>query len=716
MKKNHYHTHAVLFIVTVIFQACSMEKEPAVEKLSYPPSEKGQVSDTYFGTEVLDPYRWLENDTSKATASWVKAQNEVTFAYLHGLEGRSEIRSRLEELWNYPKQSTPFRVGDHYFYSFNNGLQNQSVIMRQKGLDGEAVEFLDPNLLNPEGTTTVNIVGSSKDGKYVTLDRSDAGSDWSILTIKNVETGELLPEKLEWVKFSGASWKGDGFYYSRYPAPSQGSEFSATNKDHMVYYHKVNTPQSEDKLVYRNEKNPNLYHWVNVTEDEKFLILYAASGTDGFECYFQDLAKPMSAFKPLFKGFEHKSSVIDHHDGRFLVITDIDAPNYRLVSIDPLNTDPSSWREVVPQKEHLLEAASTGGGKLFLNYLEKACNKLYSANMDGDAVTSIPLPGAGSAGGLAGYRDDKTLFYSYTSYNYPTSIFRYDVASGESVLHYRPKTSFDPEAYSSEQVIYNSKDGTPVTMFIVKKKDLVLDGNNPALLYGYGGFNISVTPSFSVSNMIFLEKGGVYAVANLRGGGEYGEEWHKAGMLLNKQNVFDDFISAAEYLIENKYTSSDRLAIEGRSNGGLLVGAVMTQRPELFAVAFPGVGVMDMLRYHRFTVGWGWIPEYGCADSSDVHFNNLKTYSPLHNLKLGTEYPATMVTTADHDDRVVPAHSFKFAARLQECHAGAEPVIIRIDVNAGHGAGKPTSMVLDELADKWAFLFANVKKGGAAVQ
>ncbi len=708
---------AILSIGITCIPSCTMENENTHKKaLIYPPSEKNDVKDDYFGTQVLDPYRWLENDTSSATAAWVKAQNEVSFAYLNSIPGRAAVRSRLEELWNYPKQSAPFRVGEHYFFSHNDGLQNQAVIMRMKGLDGEATRFIDPNELNKEGTTSVSIVGSSKDGKYVTLDRSEAGSDWSSLTIKNVETGEMLPEELNWVKFSGASWKGDGFYYSRYPSPKKGTEFSETNIDHMVYFHKVGTSQSEDKLVYRNEKNLNLYHWVNVTEDEKYLILYAASGTDGYECFFKDLSQANSEFKPLFKGFEHKSSVVAHHNGRFLVITDIDAPNYRLVSIDTKNIGSDSWKEVVPQKEHLLESISTGGGMMFLNYLEKACNRLYVAKMDGSDVKSIELPGAGSAGGIGGYLEDKVLFYSYTSFNYPTSVFRYNVETGESVLHYRPKTSFNPDAFVSEQVSYTSKDGTPVSMFIVKKKDLKMDGSNPALLYGYGGFNISITPSFSVSNMVFLEKGGVYAVANLRGGGEYGEEWHKAGMLLKKQNVFDDFISAAEYLISEKYTSSDRLAIEGRSNGGLLVGAAITQRPELFAVAFPGVGVMDMLRYHRFTVGWGWIPEYGCADSSDAHFKNLNAYSPLHNLKLGAEYPATMVTTADHDDRVVPAHSFKFTARLQECHTGDEPVIIRIDVNAGHGAGKPVSMVLDELADKWAFFFDNIKTSGAAVQ
>ncbi|NND95450.1 MAG: S9 family peptidase, partial [Flavobacteriales bacterium] len=596
---------------------------------------------------------------------------------------------------------------DHYFFYSNNGLQNQSVIFKQKGLEGEVVKFIDPNEINEDGTTSISIVGHSKDGKYVTVDRSDAGSDWSTFTIMEVESGKVLEEKLNWVKFSGASWYKDGFFYSRYPAPIEGVEYSATNEDHMVYYHKIGTSQEDDELIYRNEKNTNLYHWVTVTEDEEYLILYVASGTDGYECYFKELDGE-SEFRALFTGFANKSDVIDHVDGRFLVITDIDAPSKRLVSIDPMAIDETGWKEVVPEGEHLLESVSTGGGKLFLNYLEDACNRIYVANTDGSNISPIELPGSGSAGGLGGDRDEKTLFYTYTSFNYPSTVFRYDVDSDESQVHYRPETDFNPDDFISKQVKYKSKDGTMVNMFIVHKKDIELNGQNPTLLYGYGGFNISITPSFKISNIVFLEQGGVYAVANLRGGGEYGEEWHKAGMLLDKQNVFDDFISAADYLIEEGYTSKEMLAIEGRSNGGLLVGACMTQRPDLFKVAFPGVGVMDMLKYHEFTVGWGWIPEYGCADSSQVHFENLYSFSPYHNLEPGTDYPATMVTTADHDDRVVPAHSFKFAARLQECHVGDDPVIIRIDVNAGHGAGKPTGMVLDELADKWAFMFDNM--------
>lgn len=710
---------SIITLAGLLLAACGTQEKPDTDTktvtLTYPATAKEEVSDEYFGNAVSDPYRWLENDTSQATKDWVKAQNEVSFGYLEDIPARAGFRARLEELWNYPKRSAPYKVGENYFSYRNDGLQNQSVIYKQTGLDGEASVFLDPNKVNPEGTTSISLSGSSKDGKYVTVDRSDAGSDWTTLRIMDVAAGEYLDETLEWVKFGGAQWYGDGFFYSRYPAPEAGSEYSAANGDHMVYYHKAGTPQSEDELIYRNADNPNLYHWVGVTEDEKYLLLYASSGTDGFECYYRPL-DGSSEFKPLFTGFKNKSSVVDHVDGRFLVLTDIDAPNYRLISIDPDNIAKDAWKDVVPESEHLLEGANLGGGKLFLNYLEDACNKLYVCNYDGSGRKAIELPGSGSASTPGGDKDEETLFFSYTSYNYPRTIFSYDVATGKTEVYDQPAVDFDPEEFISKQVKYKSKDGTMVNLFIVHKKDLAMKGDNPTLLYGYGGFNISITPSFNPSTIAFLEQGGVYAVANLRGGGEYGEEWHQGGMEFKKQNVFDDFISAGEYLIAEGYTSKDKLAIEGRSNGGLLVGACMTQRPDLFAVAFPGVGVMDMLRYHRFTVGWGWIPEYGCADSSAAHFDNLYSFSPYHNLKMGTDYPATMVTTADHDDRVVPAHSFKYAARLQECHSGDAPVIIRIDVNAGHGAGKPTAMVLDELADKWAFMYDNMGLGYTALE
>ena len=698
---------SVLIIAGCGTESRTQNSQDLQKKFEYPATTKDDITDDYFGNEVSDPYRWLENDTSQATKDWVIAQNKVSFDYLEAIPAREGFRRRLEELWNYPKRSAPIKAGEYFFSYRNDGLQNQAVIYRQQGLEGEASVFLDPNKVNAEGTTTLSISGVSKDGKYVAIDRSDAGSDWSAMTIMETATGSTLDDKVEWVKFSGAAWFGNGFFYSRYPAPEEGGEYSATNNDHMVYYHKVGTAQSEDELVYRNADNPNLYHWVNVTEDQQYLILYVASGTDGFECHYKPLAS-QGEFKPLFTGFKNKSTVVDHVDGHFLVHTDIEAANYRLIAIDPAHSETSDWKEIVPESEHLLESASTGGGKLFLNYLQDACNRLYVCDYDGTGRKGIELPGSGSAGGLGGERDENELFYSYTSFNYPTTIFKYDVAKETSDVYNQPEVDFNPEDFVSSQVKYKSKDGTPVNLFIVHKKGLEKNGMNPTLLYGYGGFNISITPSFSTSTIALLEQGGVYAVANMRGGGEYGEEWHQGGMLMKKQNVFDDFIAAGEYLIAEGYTSKERLAIEGRSNGGLLVGACMTQRPDLFAVAFPGVGVLDMLRYHRFTVGWGWIPEYGCADSSAAHFTNLRAFSPYHNLKMGTDYPATMVTTADHDDRVVPAHSFKFASRLQECHDGESPVIIRIDVDAGHGAGKPTGMVLDELADKWAFMFDNM--------
>lgn len=705
--------NALILISCLILVSCNTESstqnELAVKKknLHYPPTTKEDVLDDYFGNEVSDPYRWLENDTSKATKDWVVAQNKVSFDYLEAIPARAGFRKRLEELWNYPKCSAPIKAGEYFFSYRNDGLQNQSVIYRQQGLNGKASVFLDPNKVNAKGTTNMSISGISKDGKYVTIDRSDAGSDWSELTIMETATGSTLDDKIEWVKFGGASWFQNGFFYSRYPAPELGSEYSAANGDHMVYYHTLGTDQSEDELVYRNADNPNLYHWVNVTEDQKYLILYVASGTDGFECHYKLLGSQQE-FQPLFTGFKNKSTVVDHVDGRFLVHTDIEADNYRLVAIDPAHPEPVAWTEVIPTGKHLLENATTGGGKLFLNYLQDACNRLYVCEYNGTGRKRIELPGSGSAGGIGGEHDEYELFYSYTSFNYPTTVFKYDVEKGTSEVFNQPEVDFNPDDFVSSQVKYKSKDGTLVNLFIVHKKGIEKNSQNPTLLYGYGGFNISITPSFSTSTIAFLEQGGVYAVANMRGGGEYGEEWHQGGMLMKKQNVFDDFIAAGEYLIAEGYTSKEKLAIEGRSNGGLLVGACMTQRPDLFAVAFPGVGVLDMLRYHRFTVGWGWIPEYGCADSSAAHFNNLRAFSPYHNLKMGIKYPATMVTTADHDDRVVPAHSFKFASRLQECHVGDSPVIIRIDVNAGHGAGKPTGMVLDELADKWAFMFDNM--------
>lgn len=680
---------------------------PPAAMLQYPTTAKVDHVDEYFGQEIKDPYRWLEDDNSAETAEWVKAQNAVTNSFLAQVPYRDEIVKRYTELYNYPKTSSPWQVGEYYFFYKNSGLQNQSVIYYQKGLDGSPSVFIDPNELSEDGTVSIGLLGASKDNKYMAYSRSAAGSDWSVIKIREIESNTELPDELNWVKFSGAAWYKDGFYYSRYPEPAEGDELSADNTDHSIYYHKVDSDQSEDELFYRNEKNPNLYHWCSLTEDKKFLHMYAAEGTDGYEVYLKDMEND-GPLEPLFKGFANKSDIVNHINGRLLVHTDIDAPNYRLISIDPKNPAKDNWKTVIPESESLLESVSTGGGSLFATYLENATNQIYRMDYDGANKTSIALPAPGSVGGIGGKKDQNTLFYTFTSFTYPPTIFKYDVESGSSEMFNQPELTFDPEAYESKQVWYKSKDGTKVSMFVVHKKGLKLDGTNPTLLYGYGGFNISLSPSFSTSNIILLENGGVYALANLRGGGEYGEEWHRAGMKEKKQNVFDDFIAAAEYLIDEGYTSSKKLAIKGGSNGGLLVGAAMTQRPELFQVAIPQVGVMDMLRFHKFTVGKGWVPEYGSADSSKTQFEYLRAYSPLHNLKKGTAYPATLVTTADHDDRVVPAHSFKFAATLQEMHMGENPVLIRVEVDAGHGAGKPTAKVIEEQADLWAFMFFNM--------
>jgi len=710
-------TALALTILLALPTSCTFDqsiKETELTVKPYPTTRyDSSVVDDYAGTAVADPYRWLEDDNADETKAWVTAQNEVTHDYLAQIPFRQALRDRYEELFNYPKLSSPRKAGDYYFFYKNDGLQNQSVIYRQLGLDGEPEVFIDPNALNKEGTTSIGLAGFSESEKYVVVSRSDAGSDWTNFTVREAATGEELDDKLEWVKFSGASWLGDeGFFYSRYPAPPPGEVLSGNNQNHAIYFHKLGTPQAEDVKVFDSPENPDYYHFGGVTEDDRYLVMYQQPGTDGFATYIADLEAAGGDIsklspKPLFAGFDNKSSIVDHRDGKLLVMTDIDAPNYRLVSVDPNRPDKGDWVDVIPESENLLEGVSTAGGGLIATYLEKAANKVYRYAYDGTGKAEIELPGIGSVGGFGGKRDYTETFYTFTSFVYPPTIFKYDLASGESEVFYKTELKFDPADYVEKQVMYESKDGTPVSMFVVHKKGLELDGQRPTLLYGYGGFNISLSPSFSTSRLLLLENGGVYAMANLRGGGEYGEAWHEGGMLKNKQNVFDDFISAAEHLIEAGYTNSDKLGIQGGSNGGLLVGAAMTQRPELFAVAFPAVGVMDMLRYHRFTVGKGWIPEYGSADDPEM-FPVLRAYSPLHNLKDGVEYPSTMVTTADHDDRVVPAHSFKYAARLQEAHAGANPVLIRVETDAGHGAGKPTSKIIDEQADIYSFFFSEV--------
>jgi prolyl oligopeptidase len=692
-------------VMVLLIASCTPEeKMEKTSALNYPETKKVDTKDDYFGVTVMDEYRWLENDTASDTEEWVKDQNQVTFGYLESIAYRQKIEDRLTELINYPRLSSPYKVGDYYFFYKNDGLQNQSVIYYQKGRDGEPQVFIDPNTLSDDGTVAVNLLGASNDNKYMAYTESAAGSDWSVIYIREIATNTRLDDKLEWVKFTGAAWDGEGFYYSRYPKPAEGTELSADNKDHSIFYHKLGTSQSEDKLFYRNEKSPNLYHWCSITEDDKYLVMYAASGTDGYETFIKDLQNNGELTK-ICSTYDNKTSIVDHVDGKLYALTDIDAPNYRLVSFTPDAFEQDNWEDVIPETEETLVNVSTGGGYLFAEYLKDATSRVYQYNYDGSQVREIELPAPGSAGGFSGKKDEKRLFYSFTSFTYPSTIFEYDVESGESKVFNKPELKFSPEDFESKQVWYKSKDGTKVPMFIVHKKGLKLNGDNPTLLYGYGGFNISLSPSFSTSNIVFLENGGVYALANLRGGGEFGEEWHKQGMKEKKQNVFDDFIAAAEYLITEQYTNPGKLAIRGGSNGGLLVGAAMTQRPDLFAVALPAVGVLDMLRFHKFTVGKGWIPEYGCADSSKAEFDFLYAYSPLHNLEKGTRYPSTMITTGDHDDRVVPAHSFKFAAKLQEYHSGDNPVLIRIETDAGHGAGKPISKVIEEQADIWSFVF-----------
>ncbi len=698
-----------LALLALLMASCQTNPQETTMKITYPETRKdSSVVDEYFGTKVADPYRWLEDDQAPEVEAWVKKQNELTFDYLSKIPFRDEIRARYEEVFNYPKVYAPQRAGEYFFYYKNDGLQNQAVIYVQKGSEGEPEVFIDPNALSKEGTVSINLIGFSDDNKYVAISRQEAGSDWQEIRIMEIATKKELDDRLQWVKFSGAAWWKDGFFYSRYPKPKEGEELKGDNKYHSIFYHKLGTPQSEDELIYRDEENPNIYHFGNVTEDGRYFIMYKQPGTDGFATYYKDLQSD-GPFVKLFGGYDHKNSVVHNIGSKFLVLTDIDAPNYRLIEVDINNPAPENRKDIIPESDHLLQSVSTGGGKLFASYLENATTRIYQLEYDGSGRKEIKLPGLGSAAGFSGKEEEKELFYSFSSFTQPNSIYEYDVDKGESKLFYRAELQFKPEDYVEKQVFYTSKDGTKVSMFIVHKKGIELNGQNPTYLYGYGGFNISLSPWFSASRVVFMERGGVFAMPNLRGGGEYGEAWHRAGMLENKQNVFDDFIAAAEYLIAEKYTSKEKLAIGGGSNGGLLVGAAMTQRPELFAVALPQVGVLDMLRYHKFTVGKGWIPEYGCADSTKTEFDYLYAYSPYHNLKKGVCYPATLIFTGDHDDRVVPAHSFKFAARLQEVQSCDNPVLIRIETDAGHGAGKPTSKIIDEQADLWSFLFYHTR-------
>jgi prolyl oligopeptidase len=706
MKKLVY----CLAVISIV--ACNNKKMERKEIAvgAYPEAKKDTTVDDYFGIKIADPYRWLENDTAADVAEWVKAENKVTNNYLSQIPFRQKIKDRLTEIWNYPKYGTPFKEGEYYYFFKNDGLQNQSVMYRTKNVnDDKDIEvFLDPNKLSADGTSSLASITFSKDHKYAAVGIAQSGSDWNELFVMDVASKNKLTDLIKWVKFSGATWKGNGFYYSRYDEPKKGKEFSNQNEYMKIYYHEMGKSQSDDKLIYEDKNHPLRYFNASLTEDERFLFINVSEGTSGSEILVQDLSKNEKEFKTLFKGFKNNYSIVDNIEGKILALTDLDAPRYRLVEVDPTNPNPTNWKDIIPQSKDLLEYVSTGGGKLFPVYLKDASSRVYQYDYSGKLEHEITLPDIGTVGGVGGKKEDKELFYSFVSATNPGEIFRYDISTGKADVFRQTEVKFNPADFETKQVFYPSKDGTKIPMFITYKKGLKLDGTNPTMLYSYGGFNISLTPSFSVSRIMFLENGGVYAIANLRGGGEYGEDWHQAGMLEKKQNVFDDFIAAAEFLIKEKYTSSEKLAINGGSNGGLLIGACMTQRPELFKVAIPAVGVLDMLRYHKFTIGWGWAVEYGSSDKKD-QFDYLIKYSPLHNVKEGVSYPATMIMTADHDDRVVPAHSFKYAAELQaKQQKGGNPTLIRIDSKAGHGAGKPTTKLIEDAADMWSFVLWNL--------
>jgi len=673
---------------------------------SYPSTPKAEVEDSYFGLTVPDPYRWLEDDCSPETSDWVKRQNSYTQSYLESIPYRNAIRKKMEQAWSYPRVGIPQQVGHFLFFFKNDGLQNQSILYRQDGVEGTPAVFFDPNLLSADGTTSLVGISFSYDDRYVAYSLSDAGSDWVTIRVAEVSSGALLPDAIRWVKFSGAAWYGNGFFYSCFEEPSVGKELSSANSFQRVFYHTIGEDQCNDKLVFEDLSHPRRYYFPQVTEDQSSLLISVSEGTHGTELLYKDL-RSEGELRVVLQGFDHNYAVVDEYGSKLVVLTNDGAPNGRVVLVDPSNPDRDRWEVLIPESQELLEELTCCGGSLFARYLKDAASYVVQYSYAGNRLGKVKLPGMGYALGFSGRRGDNAVFYSYTSFTDPTSIYYFDLQVEKSVLFFSPDQQ---EAYSemvTTQLFYASKDGTRVPLFLVHKKGVVLNGENPVLLYGYGGFNICLTPSYSPSRMVFLESGGVYAVANLRGGGEYGEEWHRAGMLQNKQNVFDDFIAAAEHLIAEGYTSPSKLAISGGSNGGLLVGAAMVQRPELFRVAIPVVGVLDMLRYHLFTIGWGWIVEYGCSDN-EHQLRYLVKYSPLHNINDGVMYPATLVMTADHDDRVVPAHSFKFAATLQSKGSNRNPYLIRIETNAGHGAGKSTSKLVDEATDMWAFVFYNL--------
>jgi prolyl oligopeptidase len=703
------------FAAGILLTAMSTNARPTqAQTLQYPSARKGDVVDDYHGTKVADPYRWLEDPDSPESRSWIEAENRLTNAYLADIPARAALRDRLTKLWNYPKFGSPFRKAGHYFFFKNDGLQNQSVLYKQASLSADPATLLDPNLLSADGTVALSTLAVSDDGRLLAYGTAASGSDWEEFRVREVATGKDRPDHLKWIKFSGASWTKDGvgFFYSRYPEPTDKA-LTDVNRFQKLYYHRLGTDQAQDVLVYDRPDQPDWGINAEVTDDGRYAVLTVWLGTDRRNrVYYLDLK---SAKRPTVKGdvvrllddFDASYAFVGNDGPVFYFLTDLDAPRKRVIAIDTRHPERAQWRELIPQGQDVLEGVQIIHDTFVANFMHDAASRLRLFALDGRMLKDLELPTLGSIGSITGERKDDEMFYAFTSFLYPTTIFRYDFRSGTTSVFKAPAIDFDPSGYETKQVFYTSKDGTRVPMFITYKKGLTLDGSNPTLLYGYGGFNISLTPSFSVGTLVWLEMGGVYAVPNLRGGGEYGEEWHQAGMLGRKQNVFDDFIAAAEYLIAQRYTSTPKLAIAGGSNGGLLVGAAMTQRPELFGAALPAVGVMDMLRFHKFTIGWAWVTDYGSADSAS-QFPYLYKYSPLQNIRPGTTYPATLVTTADHDDRVVPGHSFKFTATLQAAQAGPEPVLIEIETKAGHGAGKPTSKVIEEQADRFAFLVRNL--------
>ncbi|MEO6239661.1 MAG: prolyl oligopeptidase family serine peptidase [Vicinamibacterales bacterium] len=682
------------------------------QSLQYPSTKKGDQVDAYHGTKVADPYRWLEDDASPQTEAWIEAQNKVTLPYLEAIPYRAQLQARVKQLNDYPKYSSPSRRGPYYFFSKNGGTQNQSVLYIQKGIEGTPEVLIDPNTWSADGTVRLGAFAPSANARYAVYGISKSGSDWQQYKVMELATKKTLPDTVDWVKVSGVAWHGDGFYYSRYPEPGKGkSEKAAVNEDHRVYFHKVGTPQAQDRPIYQDAANAQRFHMVETTDDERFALLTVSDrgkGKDGNALFARDLARGAREFNPVIRDIGNESyGVVDNVGDKLLVETNKSAPNGRVVLVDPRKPDEANWKVILPEKREPLQGVSTAGGKLFATYLKDVTTRAYVYSLDGTLENEVTLPGPGTVGGFGGQRDDTFVFYTFNSLNVPPTIYRYDIATKTSSIFRQPQVpGYNPDAFETEAVFYPSKDGTKIPMFLVHKKGLKLDGSNPTLLYAYGGFNIVQSPTFSASRLALLEQGFVYANANLRGGGEYGEQWHQQGMKLKKQNVFDDFIAAAEWLVARKYTSSERLAIQGGSNGGLLIGAVINQRPDLFKVAIPQVGVMDMLRFDKFTIGFNWIADYG-SSSNPEEFKALYAYSPLHNIKAGAKYPATLITTADHDDRVVPAHSFKYAATLQDKAARDTPILIRIDTKSGHGASSFTK-AMETTADIYAFIMHNM--------